>query len=107
MLSLIVLKNLIALGFLGFFGLTLWMRSISSADPNPAAGQLIREHVRYGGHYYLSPTQDAWNTWWHLAIAALTIAMMFAHRIIKSYDPVAANLPPRSPDIDPFAAADK
>ena len=100
---MIVLRNLAALGFLGFVGLSIWIGNVSSADPNPATGQIVLEHGRHGRHYYLSPAQDAWDTWGRFGVAGFAIVMLFAHRLIASYDPVAANLPPRPRNVDPLA----
>ena len=100
--SLIALRSLAALGFLGFVGISAWIGSVSSPDPNPATGQVIREHSRHA-HYYLSPIQDVFENWVSYGSLAFAIAMLFTHRLIASYDPVAANLPPRPPNVDPLA----
>ena len=100
-------RHLAALGFLGFVGVTIWAHSVSSAEPNPDTGQTIRESMHYGEYYYLTPLQDAWSTWGYVGTAVLALVMLFAHRLIATYDPVAANLPPRAPGVDPFAGPGK
>ena len=100
---LCLIMSLIFLGFLSFIGVTAWIASVSSQYPNPAADQVVRVSMRHGGHIYLSPTQYAWRLWGSIASVAFSVAMMFIYTLVDGSDPIAMNLPPRPPGVDPLA----
>jgi hypothetical protein len=100
-LSLIM--SLIFLGFLSFIGVTAWIASVSSRNPNPAAGQIVRVSMSHGGAIYLSPAQASLRLLGSVASVAFSVAMMLIYTLVDSSDPIAMKMPPRPPDVDPLA----
>jgi hypothetical protein len=100
---LCLIMSLIFLGFLSFIGVTAWIDSVSSQHPNPAAGQIVRVSMSHGGPIYLSPAQASLRLWGSFASIAFAVAMMFLYTLADGSDPIAMNLPPRPPDVDPLA----
>jgi hypothetical protein len=97
------LKNFTALDLIVTFLLHIGIAATGSPHPNPATGQTVMNHMRRGGFYYLTQRQDMWSGWIIFIGVGSAVAALFAIRFISSYDPQSANLPPRSPNIDPFA----
>jgi hypothetical protein len=96
------LKNVVAVSGLLVVLNGVTMSALASRHPDPATGRTV-EAILWRRHtWFLTPREAAVDMWITFGGAATFIAAIFAIRIIGSYDPQSANLPPRPPGVDPL-----
>ena len=97
------LRNLVAVSFGGAFLFDLVLGDFAPPFRNPARHQTIYHSLPGLGGFFLTPGQNQWFIGVMVVSVVIGLPALFAIRLIGSYDPQSANLPPRPPGVDPLS----